>query len=346
MWAARCSLKRVSKIPYLRFIIGLALILLIGTVVDFDKIGQIVSQVKPGYVLVVLGCITLDRMTMGIKWQVLLRAKGVRIPTSDVIKTYYIGNFLGFFLPPTVGVDIARALHMTKYERDMPKILSSIVIERMVGFLALTMFSLFAVGIAITNTSVDLSTIILLNIVIVLAGAVVIALSVYRPLHRWLFLELCSRFPQLKTNKLIGKLKEAYHAFQEYKETRRSLWLFIVLTMVETSIPLFTNYFVGRALGLDIVFAYFAMIIPITMFIQRIPVLPTMIGVREGMFVVLFGLANITAAQAFTLSALWHFLTFVAVTPGLLFYFLHPLKRSKQTDPVVAAETTEARGSI
>lgn len=338
-------MKILKRVPYPRFIIGLVLIILIGTVIDFRKIGEILSQVQPVYILVILIFVTVDRLMMGIKWQVLLHAKGVHIPLGDVIKTYYIGNFLGFFLPPTVGVDIARALHMTKYSRDMPKILSSIVIERMVGFIALTVFSLLAVAIAATTTNVDLSRVVWLNVLIVLAGALAVTLSVFRPLHRWTFTVISNRFRFFKTSKYINKLKQTYDAYQEYQSTRSSLALFTALTLVETAIPIFANYFVGKALGLDIVFSYFVVIIPITLFIQRIPVLPTMIGVREGLFVVLFGLANVTAAQAFTLSALGHFLTFVAVTPGLLFYFLHPLKREQTPQTVVTADTVDVRGN-
>jgi uncharacterized protein (TIRG00374 family) len=334
-------MKAFKQIPFLRFFIGIILILLIGTVVDINEISSLLSDVQPGYIVVVLALITVDRFMMGVKWQVLLRAKDVHIPLGDVVKTYYIGNFLGFFLPPTVGGDVARALHMTKYERDMPKIVSSIVIERMVGFLALAVFSLLAVFVAMRSTNQDLSKVVWLNVLIVVAGVALVTLSIYRPLHRWVFSNLSRRFHFLKTNKLVGKLRQAYEAYQEYRNTRRSLALFVALTLLETAIPIFANYFVGKALGLDIVFAYFVVIIPITLFVQRIPVLPTMIGVREGLFVVLFGLANITASQSFTLGALGHFLTFVAVIPGLFFYFLHPLKRGRKPAPDVATETAE-----
>jgi glycosyltransferase 2 family protein len=218
-------------------------------------------------------------------------------------------------------------VHLNHYPAEMPRIVSSIVIERMIGFFVLTAFSLLGVAIVITTRHTGLMDVVWLNVLVIVAGLAAFGLSVFRGLHQRAFALAGRVFPALRGNKLVAKLKEAYQAYQQYQDTRRSLLLFVALTAVETAIPLLSNYFAGRALNLSATLVDFVVIIPVTLFIQRIPFTPSMLGVREGVFVVLFGLAGLTSAQAFSLSALHEFLVLVACLPGLLFYFLHPLQR-------------------
>ncbi len=308
----------------LRPAIGLFLLLTIGNVINLHAIADVLANIKLGYLILVLALISLDRFMMAAKWQVLLRAKGTRIPLVDVIKAYYIGNFMGLFLPPTVGVDFTRALHLNRYGKYMPDILSSIVIERIIGFLALATFSLVGALIAAHTTLADLDDLIGLNLAIALAGCATVALSVFQPLHRVVFDTLNRVVPVLKTKRFVAKVKDAYLAYQGYQSARTSLVVFTALTLLETCIPIAMNYSAGLALGLNIVLANFVIIIPITLFVQRIPFLPSFIGVREGTFVVLFAFAGVTPAQAFSLSVLGTFMTLLAVTPGLAFYLLYP----------------------
>ena len=51
----------------LRFGFGIVLVILLAKVVHFAAIGKLLEDIKPKYLVVVLGVITLDRLMMAFK---------------------------------------------------------------------------------------------------------------------------------------------------------------------------------------------------------------------------------------------------------------------------------------
>ena len=49
------------------------------------------------------------------KWQVLLRAQGVRIPFGALLEFQFVGFFFNNFLPANVGGDVMRGYGLARY---------------------------------------------------------------------------------------------------------------------------------------------------------------------------------------------------------------------------------------
>jgi glycosyltransferase 2 family protein len=114
-------------------LISLVLLALLSTLVDFSEVLSTLATLHPGYVLLILGLVTLDRFFMAFKYNVLLKARGLHVPFVHVLKTYYIGNFMGFFLPATVGMDAVRIWHLSQYGYNVAIVTSAVLIERLLG---------------------------------------------------------------------------------------------------------------------------------------------------------------------------------------------------------------------
>jgi len=311
----------------IKIAISLALIVLLSRVVDFSEALSILPSIQLIYLFIIFFLIFLDRLVMSIKWNILLRAKNIHVPLFEVVKIYYIGNFLGSFLPATVGVDIARGWRLSRYEPDLTKIASSIIIERVLGFVVLSVFSLAAVTVLLAHVDTDLSNMAWVNLSAFLIVSAVFGVSISKRMR----IRVDKQLARFRGHDVFHKLKKFYDAYQEYGDAKRSLTLFSILTFLETTLPIIVNYFVAVALNISIPFYYFMVVIPIFLFLSRIPISIDGIGVQQGLFVVLFSFFGVPPSQALSMGILQHILTFLAMTPGLVFYLLDPTpKRGTQ----------------
>ncbi|MGA7671553.1 MAG: lysylphosphatidylglycerol synthase transmembrane domain-containing protein [Nitrolancea sp.] len=310
---------------YLRVVASVFVLFLITRFVDVRTISDMIQSTNPFYIVVVLLFITLDRIVMAAKWNVLLRARGVVIPTRDLIRTYYISNFVGFFLPATVGVDGMRLWHLSKHRSNLSKIAASIVIERLFGLIVLSLFAFPAILLSMFFVDADLSRIVWLNLFVLIALSGAFALSISRFGHS-LFR---SRLVFLTDKSWFKKLQEFYESYREYRQSARGLVIFSLMTVAELTIPILANYYVAVALNIRISFLYFVGIIPIILFLSRIPLPFDVIGVQEGLYVVMFSLVGVGTSQAFSMGLLQHLLVLVGMLPGCVFYLMEPIKAKK-----------------
>ncbi len=310
---------------YLRLAASAAVLFLVTRFVDVRTIADMIQSTNPLYVAVVLMFITIDRIVMAVKWNVLLRARGVIIPTRDLIKTYYISNFVGFFLPATVGVDGMRLWHLSKYRSNISKIAASIVIERLFGLIVLSLFAFPAILLSMYFVDADLSRIVWLNLIVLIALSSAFAFSVSRFAQSM----VRSRLGFLTNNAWFAKLNAFYESYREYRQSVRSLVGFSLMTAAELTIPILANYYVAVALNVHISFLYFVGIIPIILFLSRIPLPFDVIGVQEGLYVVMFSFVGVGTSQAFSMGLLQHLLVLVGMLPGCVFYLMEPIKTKK-----------------
>ncbi len=72
-----------------------------------------------------------------IRWFILLGIARIDIPLLDCIELFFLGMFFSNFLPTTIGGDGVRFLGLMHYEDDRSKVLSSIVIDRIINLFAI-----------------------------------------------------------------------------------------------------------------------------------------------------------------------------------------------------------------
>ena len=109
--------------------------------IDFKNFINSIKNANYLYILIAVIIVTINRCIMAYKWNLLLKVKNINISFFEVTKIYYISNFLGLYLPPTIGADIVRAYYINKKKYQLSDILSSIVVERIIGFLVLLLFA-------------------------------------------------------------------------------------------------------------------------------------------------------------------------------------------------------------
>src|SRR5262245_20287932 len=75
------------------------------------------------------------------KWWVLLRARGLRLSFTWLLGAYLAGQFANNFLPTTVGGDALRVAQLGRRIGSYSQASASVFIERLTGFLALSLIA-------------------------------------------------------------------------------------------------------------------------------------------------------------------------------------------------------------
>jgi uncharacterized protein (TIRG00374 family) len=120
--------------------------------------GRIVDTLlsaDPGWVALAAGFFFLSVIAGAYQWHLLLRMQGIEFGFAACFRTYYSGMFLNNFLPGTVGGDALRVYEVKKGSDGWGKAVASTFIDRLIGFFALSLLSLIAVGIALWHNTLD-----------------------------------------------------------------------------------------------------------------------------------------------------------------------------------------------
>ena len=105
-----------------------------------------------------------------------------------------------------------------------------------------------------------------------------------------------------------------------YRAEKKVLGFALVTSFVVQFLSVFTQYFVFRALGLDVPFIYALVVLPmITLAGFFIPSLNSM-GVQDALYIQVFSYVGVGRELAFTASILYHFFRLVVSLVGGVFY--------------------------
>lgn len=244
-----------------RLLLSAALIVFLLVTVDFRELGASVRQANVTFLSLALLSALLDRVMMAYKWDVLLKAKSIRIPLVRLTGTYLVSTFLGLFLPATLGGDAVRAFAVSKEGHNSKDVISSILVERLLGTIALLIlvlasiaFSVFVFG---QSFFANLSQLFWILLAISVGLTILMLLSMNRSLLKRGIGLLRSvagerRPPAVdgdgtgerrstggeRRNKLILKLREVYSSYLSFSEDKPALAAFLLLSFVENLFPL------------------------------------------------------------------------------------------------------------
>ena len=94
-----------------------------------------------------------------------------------------------------------------------------------------------------------------------------------------------------------------------------------------------------RALALDVPFAAIAVFVPLVSLAGMVPVSVNGLGVREALYILLFGRIGVPAETAVSLALLYLAVTFLASLPGGLAYVMQPARARTLTSERTATDT-------
>lgn len=296
--------------------------------IDLTEVADVIRDANYAFVMLAYLLVTLNRIVMAYKWNLLLRGMRIFVPHWTVIKRYYISTFFGLFLPPTVGADVLRAILINDGKNQLADIASSIVLERAIGFAVI--FACGGLGglLLLGHEAYFAMSGILEFIVFSLVASFICIATLYLTMHDKFnsFINRLFNKGKRKTflNKSLGAIEKTYNSYLLYSHQKKLMWTFTFWTFVETLLVVLWTYVLSLAFSVAIPFILFLSIVPIVTILIRLPFSIAGFGVHEGSYAYFLGYFGFSWSLGLSLGILDHFIIILGILPGLLFFLFDP----------------------
>ena len=286
---------------------------------NLADLGAVLANVQPLPLLLALALYSLALVLGALKWQFLVRAQGIEAPLGALLSFALVGLFFGNFMPSNVGGDVVRAYDLARFTRGRTEAAAiSVLVDRLMGFMANLGSAVVMAVLTAALLAPDVAEYFQV-VTAVAAAAFVFALALLfsrRVSRRAAF--FFERQPLARLRPLAGKV---YRALQVYRFRYRALALNVGVSLVIVVLTAAAWYTLGLAVGITHVsFVYYLLFNPLIAFVTLIPISLNGLGVKELGAVYFFKLMGVPAAEAFSMSLLFHVIIIATSLPGGLLW--------------------------
>jgi uncharacterized protein (TIRG00374 family) len=323
-------MKRSTAFKWLRFTVSAGIIIYLIVRLDVGETGMHLKNLKLAPLLIAAAADFVMIWTNSLRWQVLLRAKGIVLSTRRLIYYYLVGIFFSAFLPTSVGGDFARVVGVAGATGRRADAFASVVVERMMGFFVLIPICLVSIPF-VAGRLEDVTPVLVIGIVgllIFVAACLVLLRPVARRISRLLD-PLLNHLPRLRMRE---RLERAYEAIVVYTGSRAAVIQGLLLSIVSRLVWVAGCYFVAKAFSLEISFTALLVVVPVVELARAVPVSLSGIGVREAAFVALLGQFGVGENLAFAYGLVVYFVFFLFSILGGVLYATRGLGGSMRKD--------------
>jgi glycosyltransferase 2 family protein len=270
----------------------LLVVLLLVYVVDLRQVGRILKGFQPTYLLFAVAAVTLDRALMTYKWTLLLGAQGYRLPLLRGMVIYCAAMLWGSVLPGTVGADAIRAVLVMRHGIRGADAVASIIVERLVGFVAALVLGIVSLLIlrstGVLDATYDRAFYVGAAVLVGTLGLIWLSLSASLTGGAMALLPA-----PVRDSKFMSRLKRMTDAYRSLGAARSTIAAFAGLTLLEQMFAVALPWLLARGLGVPVNALLLLGVFPLAMLISRLPISLDGLGLFEAVFVGLLLLARV-----------------------------------------------------
>ena len=298
-----------------RLLVPIVLLSVIFSQVDLNKTLSHIANVNMGYFLVtLLICFPALQLLGAYRWKrCLTLTAGIHLPYGRIMRHYWTGMFLGYFMPASIGWDAYRIIQAN---RDSPGLVQhslAVFIEKIFGLSVCAILPFVAWPFVFEACRDANARKLIAFLGICWTGAVVvgaialcfrkISYRLLASLHRWLMKKTAG------IRKKIGMRASNQDARPpqdciDAALTGRTCVTMLACTIAIRLLAVLGAYFVLLALDQKVSFAIPLFVIPLNVILFLLPISFGSLGVREGVYIVLYGMFGISRDVALAASFL------------------------------------------
>ena len=302
---------------WLKPAVTIALYLFVFYWTDFSAILRRLRTAELGPLAAAILLYAAGQSLSALKWRLLLGP--VRLTTSyaRLVGFYFIGMFFNLFLPTIVGGDAVKAVLLARETGAPARATMSVFMERNTGLCALLVIALVA---AYAAPPIHLFGVSLVALVWLLAVGYALAnVALMNPMAYHLVDRAIAATP---LSSMRPRAATLYEAVAPYKSAVPTLLSALVLSLAFQLLVIAVVFLNARALNLAVPISAVAVFVPLVSLAGMVPVSVNGLGVREALYILLFGQIGVTAELAVSLALLYLAVTVVASLPGGVVYAL------------------------
>lgn len=273
--------------------------ILLAWIISRTSFAEILSAIWSASIPMLLAAYSVSFMATMVsitRWRLLLQAQGATLPRLRLLQAYLVAMFFNSFLPSTVGGDASRALDAYRMTGGNRRAMSSVVLDRLLGLLALVILALVSLHFARPlSEHLPILPVWLSLAVVGLAGVIG---AVFCGLPRRRLAWAIAQMPEY----LRRAIASIANAFEQYRGQWRTLILAFVLSFVLQLNVIVYFIMVAHALGLGVPALDFCLIVPLVSFVIMLPISINGIGLRENAFALMLGYYGVAPGKAIALA--------------------------------------------
>lgn len=295
-----------------RLLVTAGVLALLAARIDMGEAARAMRGLDPGHGLAVLALLAGDRLVMVLRWILLLRASGTRVPAADATSIYFVSSFVGGFLPAGVGGDVLRAYALGRQTAQHGEAFASVTVDRVLGLLSLVLTGILGAVLWSGAGADRLQTAV---VMIAVLGAVALTALF------WADRALRSALPaSWQRGPVAGPVLRVADALGRYRGRAGVLTSVLLLSLAVQGLRIGQAWLLGVGIGIDVGFSYYLVFMPVGLLMLLLPISISGFGLPQGVIVWLLQPRGVPESLAFALSTLIVLSGIIGNLPGAVLY--------------------------
>jgi hypothetical protein len=282
---------------------------------DWSEVGASLSGISWWYLPIAVALQMLSFVLGNVRWWLLLRTHRLGHRLLGLLPQYFVGAFFNNVLPSSTGGDLLRMYYVYRQRHGAAVAASPVLTERLLGLV--TIVGIATVALPFLDQANGVVAALAHVMPWLCAGAVAGLIFLgcrpcYYLLHN--FLQRWSRF------RIVGTALKVAEASHTYLARPGLVLRLIALSLAIQAAEILLFYSLGTAVGANLEFWHYVLIVPLLLAAAAIPVSIGGLGVREAAAITLFTSAGMGSGDAAAVSLLFIPILLAASLPGLYFF--------------------------
>lgn len=293
------------------------------------------ADIKPLTACVSLTILFLGLVAATARWRIVLQSMGQTLDSWQLFRINLIGQFFNQALPSTIGGDGMRVWLLYRQHCSFAGAFNSVLIDRIAGFVVLALMSLYGLPtLAERIFGIPKAQ--------VIAGVAVIIVVMLLLLY--LLARVRKHLAKFRAGRFVAQIvaDSLFLAARPAAATKIA-----ALSIVAQLSGFVVVWLILRDLGADVSVVGVMIVAPVVFLLLVLPISIAGWGLREGLFVLGFGLLNVREEIALAASVVFGLIGLVVGLIGGVFWLLDSSRsRSSVTEPSPDFDTSRLRPPI
>lgn len=281
--------------------------------IDLPNTIEVIKNAHLPYITLAFLIFVLTNIIILIRWVIFIRALKLDVPLKEIIRYCLIGLFGNLFLPSAIGGDAIKIYGLCKSTPHKAKVVASILLDRLCGYIGLVIVVLFAFIIGhkhITDPTITYA------ILFVIPGTFVVMTVLFNERVYEFFCRVFNGVPKIKT-----ALMQMHYDIALLKGNKKAGFAGLALSCLSHVLLAVLSFYIAKGLGQEVNLIYFLLFFPLISIAAALPSLGGL-GVREAAAVYFFGKIGIESGIAASITLMTYiYMVIIGLIGGAVYVF-------------------------